>query len=680
MKDWMVISEIESEGEAAEKIRPKQTKMFETLRRAGRTDSGINNQGNEDGTTPSPPDKKSKISKAKKAELEPILWLDVEDQHLNQSTTPPASYYEGSEISFPSRLTRKNKQNETDGLERAFASTSIVDGTVTIELHGDKYHIAARFNVETTISGYNSADKDGHELHFHSICLQYMNRRGKERLVMQPESDATTAFTVTRNSNTSINGTLGVKGSQTPSANVSLGFTRSTGLTVEYAVKSWTVSSHRVVNGASGISPPKGVFRTLKAKIGMDANEEKENNVVRYQWFWAGTQDETKKLTPDLTQTVKRHVVVKRVIDMKDFPIERVKAARRLIAAERVEKTANVSSAEKREILREATLKATKEWERARAHDKRQKPSLKHLLCFDFAIQVRVKRRFGRFHQVILLSGNTVKAGFLKPSFNGEFRIRPTLGESEADIPLLETPDIGKILINLKKKHKGHLDDLQGQCVSEMREMNDLMRPEDLWSRKLITENEPENPVLVESQAQKLIKELKQVISGPSHSTVVEETPLQSKVPFTGYAITQEDVDQNRKGTTKSIPIDWKTILYPKLERDSFGGYKMVHVPYGQVTREGMKSDGTEKMAWEEKDLDQRTPDFQKQIIHLPGGHSQKPYITPSVNLSVPPLTRHVVRRKSPKRKERERAARARAKEKEWEIEREGRIEERRPG
>jgi hypothetical protein len=35
---------------------------------------------------------------------------------------------------------------------------------------------------------------------------------------------------------------------------------------------------------------------------------------VRYQWFWAGTQDESRRLSTDLRHAVKRHVVVKRIV------------------------------------------------------------------------------------------------------------------------------------------------------------------------------------------------------------------------------------------------------------------------------------------------------------------------------------------------------------------------------
>ncbi len=54
----------------------------------------------------------------------------------------------------------------------------------------------------------------------------------------------------------------------------------------------------------------------------------------------------------------------------------------------------------------------------------------------------------------MLLSGNTVKAGFLNPSFRGAFRIKATFknsGDSEANIPLRETPEIVKILADVKE-------------------------------------------------------------------------------------------------------------------------------------------------------------------------------------------------------------------------------------
>jgi hypothetical protein len=40
--------------------------------------------------------------------------------------------------------------------------------------------------------------------------------------------------------------------------------------------------------------------------------------------------------------------------------------------------------------------------------------------------QIRVKRRYGRLHRLLILSGNEVKARFLKPPFEREFHVQPT--------------------------------------------------------------------------------------------------------------------------------------------------------------------------------------------------------------------------------------------------------------
>ena len=50
-----------------------------------------------------------------------------------------------------------------------YASISILDPVVTIELHGGKYHIAARFNVETTILYYNTKKKSDRHLRRSSL-------------------------------------------------------------------------------------------------------------------------------------------------------------------------------------------------------------------------------------------------------------------------------------------------------------------------------------------------------------------------------------------------------------------------------------------------------------------------------------------------------------------------------
>jgi hypothetical protein len=90
---------------------------------------------------------------------------------------------------------------------------------------------------------------------------------------------------------------------------------------------------------------PRGKIEHLKARLGIQLLNDPHPQIegehasenfrrlygiqhLRYQWFWAGNQQETKILTPDLKHTVKRHIVVKRVIDIKDFPESRLKRAR----------------------------------------------------------------------------------------------------------------------------------------------------------------------------------------------------------------------------------------------------------------------------------------------------------------------------------------------------------------
>jgi hypothetical protein len=48
--------------------------------------------------------------------------------------------------------------------------------------------------------------------------------------------------------------------------------------------------------------------------------QEKTGN-LRHQWFWIGNQEQTEILTPDIKHTVKRHIVLTRVIPDGDFPI-----------------------------------------------------------------------------------------------------------------------------------------------------------------------------------------------------------------------------------------------------------------------------------------------------------------------------------------------------------------------
>jgi hypothetical protein len=78
-----------------------------------------------------------------------------------------------------------------------------------------------------------------------------MNAVEEDDLFMKPESDPAAAFTVTTNHSTSITGQIGATASQTPSASVQLDLARSSSLTVQYALNTWTLSANKVVNGES---------------------------------------------------------------------------------------------------------------------------------------------------------------------------------------------------------------------------------------------------------------------------------------------------------------------------------------------------------------------------------------------------------------------------------------------
>jgi hypothetical protein len=91
--------------------------------------------------------------------------------------------------------------------------------------------------------------RDGHEMFFHDVCLQYRQASPGEVLYTSPESDPAMAFSITKNTKTERSSEASLSASQTPSGNVSLGLTRSTELSVEYAVGTWSISSHRIADG-----------------------------------------------------------------------------------------------------------------------------------------------------------------------------------------------------------------------------------------------------------------------------------------------------------------------------------------------------------------------------------------------------------------------------------------------
>lgn len=261
-----------------------------------------------------------------------------------------------------------------------------------------------------------------------------MSSCSEENLLMTPESDPAAAFTVTRNTNTTISGQAGVTLSQTPSANVSLGLSRSSQLTVSYAVNTWSVSAHRVANGMSSrviqltfnmivdaylpapslgkdiMLRPKGKIEYLKTKIGKESSNSTQSlseschasesfgspreRHPRYQWFWAGTQKATETLTPDLKHTVKRHIVVKRIIAVEDFPVSVIEAAREVLRAEEDEMIFPKVVLFLNERARRVAHEATKDLKERAKEKVRQITSAEwregeRLLTFNFCVQVR---------------------------------------------------------------------------------------------------------------------------------------------------------------------------------------------------------------------------------------------------------------------------------------------------
>lgn len=65
---------------------------------------------------------------------------------------------------------------------------------------------------------------------------------------MWPQSDSTRSFAVTRSTNSTVSGNAGLSLSQMPSGNVSLGLSRSSDLSVEYQVGTYSVSAHYIGN------------------------------------------------------------------------------------------------------------------------------------------------------------------------------------------------------------------------------------------------------------------------------------------------------------------------------------------------------------------------------------------------------------------------------------------------
>ncbi|KAJ0421472.1 hypothetical protein BJY00DRAFT_312077 [Aspergillus carlsbadensis] len=371
-----------------------------------------------------------------------------------------------------------SSSSNSDSKIKPYASLAILDPIITIERRHGKYHIAARFNIETAILNYASQTKDGRDLFFQDICLMYKSTWDNETLVMKPESDSSAALTVSRGFTASTSATVGVLTSQTPSGNVSLGLTRSRSLTVEYAMTSWSLASHRVVSDEWP-----------------DTGEQ-----VRYQWFWAGTQDDSGRLSSDLKHAVKRHVVVKRVVSeemIAPLPNEGIDEAE---TSDGITEGSSRQDDEEEGEEEEGEEGEGEEGEGERGEESgtdgqervddvldldtierenntpieipvdnadpdaeaRRKAKVVYtwdsLLDFRFSVQIRVKKRLSRLQRLALCTSNEVRGRYLRPVYIEDFRLRvPPL---EDMIPKEDTVDISDMLSRIKKDFENKLDEL----------------------------------------------------------------------------------------------------------------------------------------------------------------------------------------------------------------------------
>jgi hypothetical protein len=119
-------------------------------------------------------------------------------------------------------------------------------------------------------------------------------------------------------------------------------------------------------------------------------------DVPRYQWFWAANYKEIATLTPDLTYTVKRHVLVKRAVPIDSFPVERLESARRVLHGRAWVDGAESRNATPHELesaSHSLMIKEDEAWARLLADRQskqdRRHVSLEHLFEFKFCILVR---------------------------------------------------------------------------------------------------------------------------------------------------------------------------------------------------------------------------------------------------------------------------------------------------
>jgi len=187
-----------------------------------------------------------------------------------------------------------------------------------------------------------------------------------------------------------------------------------------------------------------------------------------------------------MKHSVKRTVVVKRIISEKQFPLSAIEANRTLIhrppgleaalVAERrryLLRTFASQTSESSTTDRVSETTRIKRWKEMARKIIEQAPEeefyrawLEYLFDFSFSLQVRlqtgflqdaytrkkvrVKRRYGRTHRHILLSGDKVKGRILKPTYKETFHVKPDTSIFDLDkIPKDDTYNITALLAEI---------------------------------------------------------------------------------------------------------------------------------------------------------------------------------------------------------------------------------------
>jgi len=115
--------------------------------------------------------------------------------------------------------------------------------------------------------------------------------------------------------------------------------------------------------------------------------------------------------------------------------------------------------------------------------------TLESLLDFSFRVQVRVKKRFGRFRRVLILSGNEVKGKLMKPLYEQSFRLRAE--PSWHGVPESDTPDINALLSQIKQEYVGNYGDLEDKDFFELSNAYIVKQQQTVFNRRDLQYSHP---------------------------------------------------------------------------------------------------------------------------------------------------------------------------------------------